>query len=152
MAAAAQSGTEPLTEASPEIGTISVLDMFFAEAEHWVEKDGVHVLRGTEFDVIAGDPDFDRAMDQFFEKTQDLWIYLSGLEEITENENETFLVVAPRFHKLYKELERREASRREQIVSFKLNLKRFRTRQRGEHLRNWRPQSKPASASRLSHA
>jgi hypothetical protein len=136
---------EPLTEASPEYGCVVAFDTIVSFAEHW-EEDGVHVLRSLDFDVIAGDPDFDRAVDQFVEKAEDLWSYLSGLETITENENETFLTLAPRFLEIYKELERREARRRERVVSIDFS----RLRQRGEHqLRNWRP-SIPSPASQPS--
>jgi hypothetical protein len=129
------------TETSPELGAVGFLDTVIGAAEHW-EEDGVHVIRGLEFDVIAGDPDFQAAVDQFVEKTQDLWSYLSGLEHLTDNENETFLLLAPRFLKIYKELERREAQRRQKLVS--INLHRW--RQRGEqHLRNWQPRSTPVS-------
>ncbi len=137
----------PLTEATPEYGCVRYLGHPVSDAAHW-EEDGVHVLRSLDFDVTAGDPDFDRAIDQFVEKAEDLWIYLSELETITENENETFLKLAPRFLAIYRELERREASRRRRVIS--INFSRF--RQRGEHpLRNWRPSSIPASASQPSH-
>jgi hypothetical protein len=136
---------EPLTEASPEYGRISVFDITVSFAEHWVE-DGIHVLRSTDFDLIAGDADFQKAVDQFVEKAEDLWSYLSNLETISDNENEMFLEMAPRFLKIYKELERRESTRRESVISINFG----RLRQRGDHsLRNWRP-SIPASASRPS--
>lgn len=136
---------EPPTEASPEYGCVVAFDTIVSLAEHW-EEDGVHVLRSLDFDVISGDPNFQNAVDQFVEKAEDLWSYLSGLETISDNENEMFLKMAPRFLEIYKELERREAKRRKSIVSINLG----RLRQRGEHsLRNWRP-SKPTSASQPS--
>lgn len=137
---------EPLTEASPEYGCVMALETIVSFAEHW-EEDGVHVLRSLDFDVTAGDRDFQRAVDQFVEKAEDLWSYLSGLETISDNENEMFLKMAPRFLKIYKELERREARRRQRVISINFG----RLRQRGEHsLRNWRP-SIPAPASQPSH-
>lgn len=141
----AQTSPKPLTEAAPEYGRVVTFDTTVSFAEHW-EEDGVHVVRSLDFDVIAGDPDFSRAIDQFVEKAEDLWIYLSGLEVISDNENEMFLKLAPRFLDIYKELERREASRRERMISISFG----RLRQRGEHqLRNWRP-SIPASVSQPS--
>jgi hypothetical protein len=135
----------PLTEASPEYGRVYTLGHLVSYAEHWLE-DGVHVIRSLDFDVTAGDPDFQRALDRFIEKAEDLWVYLSGLDTITENENEMFLKLAPRFLEIYRELERREARRRERVISISFG----RLRKRGEHsLRNWRP-SKPASASQPS--
>jgi hypothetical protein len=142
-----QGQAEPLIEASPEYGCVMAFDTIVSFAEHW-EEDGIHVLRSLDFDVVAGDSDFQRAVDQFVEKAEDLWSYLSGLETISDNENEMFLKMAPRFLKIYKELERREASRRKRIVSINFG----RLRQRDEHsLRNWRP-STPASASQPLHA
>ncbi len=136
---------QPLTEAAPEYGRISVFDITVSFAEHWVE-DGIHVLRSMDFDVIAGAADFQSAIDQFVEKAEDLWSYLSNLETISDNENEMFLKMAPRFLDIYKELERREKSRRERVISINIG----RLRQRGQHsLRNWRP-SQPASASQPS--
>lgn len=140
-----RSNAEPLTEASPEHGRIVAFDTIVSFAEHW-EEDGIHILRSLDFDVTSGDADFQKAVDQFVEKAEDLWSYLSGLETISDNENEMFLKMAPRFLEIYKELERREAKRRESIVSINFG----RLRQRGEHsLRNWRP-SKPASVSQPS--
>lgn len=137
---------EPRTEASPEYGCVMAFDTIVSFAEHWRE-DGIHVIRSLDFDVTAGDSDFQCAVDQFVEKAEDLWSYLSNLETISDNENEMFLNMAPRFLKIYKELERREASRRERVIS--INFGRF--RQRGDHsLRNWRP-SIPASVSQPSH-
>jgi hypothetical protein len=122
-----------------------VFDKIVSFAERW-EEDGIHVLRSLDFDVTAGEANFQKAVDQFVEKAEDLWSYLSGLETISDNENEMFLKMAPRFLEIYKELERREKKRRESVIS--INFARL--RQRGEHsLRNWRP-SKPNSASRPS--
>jgi hypothetical protein len=124
-----------------------VFDTIVSFAEHW-EEGAIHVIRSLDFDVTAGDADFRNAIDQFVEKAEDLWSYLSGLDSISDNENEMFLKMAPRFLKIYKELERREARRRERLISITFG----RLRQRGEHsLRNWRP-SIPASASQPSHA
>jgi hypothetical protein len=90
---------QALTEAAPERGNVAVFGLPVSNAEHWLE-DGVHVLRSTEFDVIAGDPDFQRALEIFCEKAEDLWSYLSTLETISDNENEVFLQLAPRFMRM----------------------------------------------------
>lgn len=143
-----------LTEESPECGIVTAFDKTISLAEHWLEG-GVHVLRSVEFDVIAGDEDFQAAIDQFAEKAEDLWIYLSKQERLTENENETFMLLADRFLEIYKLLEQREVERREeqQRQRRRLPITINFNRPRGEHpLRNWRPQSIPNSASQLSHA
>jgi hypothetical protein len=136
----AQAQAQP-TEVSPDYGGVQIIGLPVGAAEHWVE-DGIHVIRGSEFDVIAGDPDFQTAVEKFGEKAEDLWIYLGNQEHLTENENDTFLVLAARFSAIYKELGRLEAKRRQQVLS--INLARL--RQRGEqHLRNWQPHSTPVS-------
>ena len=118
------------TEENPDRGRVAAVGgVVLSDAEHWVE-DGVHVIRSTEFPVIAGADDFDGAVDQFGEKLEDLWLYLSEIETLTDNENELFLALAPRFRDIYRELERREAERQRRIII--LNLRR-----RGAHLRNW---------------
>lgn len=140
------------TEQSPEYGVVVIADKPISLAEHWVEGN-VHVLRSLEFDVIAGSEDFQQAVDQFAEKAEDLWGYLSRQDGISGNENETFVLLAARFLDIYKELERREQARLEEerhqrLVSIHLN----RQRQRGEHLRNWRPRSTPSLVSQPSAA
>ena len=147
-AASRQIRPEPLTEDAPEYGCVLAFDTIVSYAEHW-EEDGIHVLRSLDFDVIAGDGEFQRALDQFVEKAEDLWSYLSSLEVISDNENEMFLKLAPRFLGIYKELERREASRRERVVS--IDFGRLRQRGQQHQLRKWRP-SIPASVSQPSHA
>ncbi|MGB7589471.1 MAG: hypothetical protein WBM00_12275 [Solirubrobacterales bacterium] len=135
-----RSNAEPPTEASPEYGCVVAFDTNVSFAEHW-EEDGIHILRSLDFDVTSGDTDFQKAVDQFVEKAEDLWSYLSGLETTGANENEMFLIMAPRFLEIYRKLERRETKWRESVVSINFG----RLRQRGEHsLRSWRP-LKPAS-------
>lgn len=133
------------TEATPDLGRITAFGVVVSEAQHWVE-DGIHVLRSTEFDLVAGDADFQRAVDLFGEKTQDLFWYLADLPHITEVENDTFVLLAPRFMQIQQELERREAQRRRQLVSFP------RLKRRGAHDRNWQPLSTPRKFSQPSHA
>ena len=138
----------PLTEGAPDPGCAVSFGILVSEGEHWVEE-GVHVIRSTEFDVIAGDPDFDRALDQFVDKHEDLWGYLSGLEELTDNENETFLKLAPRFLAIHRELERREEERRKRRISVSFGA--FRRRHRGNTLHGWQQgSSTPARSSQPS--
>jgi hypothetical protein len=139
-----RAAAEP-SEAAPERGRISAFGICLSEAEHWVE-DGIHVIRSTEFDLVAGDPDFRRAVEMFGEKAEDLWWFLSELDTITDNENETFLVLAPRFMQVFKELERRESERRRQVIS--ISFARFRSR--GDHFRDWQPLSTPETFSQPS--
>ena len=136
--------TVPSEEASV-LGCAEWLGVPVSEGERWVE-DGVHVIRSTEVDVIAGDPDFDQAVEQFIQKVEDLFLYLSTVEELSDNENETYLRLAPRFLRVYKELERREEERRRRLISISFG----RLRQRGEHYRNWHPISTPQPSSPVS--
>ncbi len=139
-------GTEhSLTTAErPERGTISYAGVPMFDAEHWVEA-GDHVFRSTEFDLIAGDPDIGRAVDKFVEGADDLWSFLEEQENLTDGELELVSLLASRFHKVLHELDRRERSRR--LIRISL------PRQRGEHLRTWRPASPtPGNSSHLSRA
>jgi hypothetical protein len=101
------------------------------------------VFRSMEYDLIAGDEDFQRAVDQFVEKAEDLWGYLSDLDGLTDNENETFLILAPRFRDIFKKLERKEEERRRKLVSVSVR--------RRSH-RAWEPQSEPTNSSAMSPA
>jgi hypothetical protein len=120
------------SEDAPVLGRAKWLGVPISEGERWVEDD-VHVIRSTEVDVIAGDADFQQAVEQFIRKVEDLFHYLSTVEELSDNENETYLRLAPRFLKVYKELERREEERRRRLISISFG----RLRERGEHYRYW---------------
>lgn len=135
---------EAATEAAPVCGAAFRLGVRVSDAERWLE-DGMHVLRSTEFDVIAGDRDFDGALGQFIDKIEDLWFYLSGLEELTDNENETFLALAPRFLRIHQKLEQLEEDRRRRLIS--VSFGRLRRLQRGEPLLAWHQSSTPAARS-----
>lgn len=134
-------GEGPEHAATP--GLASRFDIVVSEGEHWVE-DGEHVLRSTEFDVIAGDPDFERALAKFIDKHEDLWIYLSQVEELTDNENETFLALAPRFVAIHREFERREEERRERLIN--ISFGRVRRLQRGAPFRAWQSSTQAQSS------
>ena len=126
-------------------GAAYSFDVLISEGERWIE-DGIHVIRSTEFDVVAGDPDFDRALSKFIDMHEDLWAYLSGLEELTDNENETFLKLAPRFLEVHRELERREEERRRRRINISFSARR--RRGRGNPLYGW--QSAPSTPQRSS--
>jgi hypothetical protein len=134
LASRAHAAGDTTTEESPAYGTLSILGVHITDGERWME-DGVHVLRSLDFGVTVGDRDFSRAVDKLGGALEDLWIYLSELESITENENELFVVLASRFHQVFRELEKRVRERKRQRII--LNLRR-----RGEHpFRSWQPQS-----------
>jgi hypothetical protein len=127
----------------PERGAISYAGAVF-DVEHWVEG-GEHVFRSTEFDLTVGDPDIRHAVDKFVEGADDLWSFLEEQEKLTEGELELVSLLASRFREVLHELDRRERSPKRLI---RISL----PRQRGEHLRTWRPASPtPGSSSHLSH-
>jgi hypothetical protein len=132
------------TEAMPERGRVTAFGQVVSEAEHWIE-DGIHVLRSSEFDLIAGDPDFIITLNIFGEKTEDLFWYLSERDSLTDNENETFLLLAPRFMGIFQELERREAARHKRVLS--INWPR-----RSTQTRDWLPESTRKTSSQPSLA
>lgn len=134
--------SEALTEATPERGQVTAFGLLLSEAEHWIE-DGIHVVRSSEFDLIAGDQDFMVAVNSLGEKTEDLFWYLGEQESLTENENETFLLLAPRFMGIFQELERRETARRK---TFSVNFR------RRTQIRDWLPESTHNTSSQPSLA
>jgi hypothetical protein len=112
-----------------------------SEARAWREK-GVYTLRSTEFDVIAEDEDFDRAIDVFV-----VWLidYAALLAErvdagkATEDEARTFAVLSARLFPLLREAQQ---ERRRHI-----------RRRRAPSSGHWRHQGTQASSSaRLSAA
>lgn len=81
-----------------------------ARADAWRE-DGTYVIRSTQFDVIAVDEDFDRALDTFvtwlFDRAAQL-AELVGGGEATEDEERTFAALSARVFPLLREIELRE--------------------------------------------
>jgi hypothetical protein len=134
------SATTMPTEESPEVGVIVYADEPIFEAEHWIE-DGEHVLRSTEFELVAGDSSLTAAVNRFVEDAEDLWGHLEETRDLTANELELVSLLAKRFRKILQvveEIERRELERR-----IRISL-------RPRPLRSWHPQ--PSSSSQLSHA
>lgn len=142
MTPTSQAEASPLTEEAPERGRVLRYGQLVSEAERWVE-DGVQIIRSTEFDVTAGDPDFKAAVMMFGEKAEDLFWYLSEQDSLTDGENETFLTLAPRFMGIFQELERREAARQRWFISFK---------SRSDDRRGWETVSTPGHSSQMSLA
>lgn len=130
-------------------GYASRVGIVVSEGERWVEN-GIHVVRSTEFDIIAGDEDFEVAVGKFIDMHEDLWSYLSSVEELTDNENETFLALAPRFLAIHREFERREEERRKRLIS--ISFGGFRRGQRGNSLHAWQSGSTQANSSQPSVA
>lgn len=114
-----------------------------SRATRWFE-DGLHVIRSTEFDCIAEDPDPDGAVTAFVDNAFDLMLALSDLEqsgEATEGEGETLALLVRRFAHAAWDAERREA-RRQVAMS--------RMRRRGEP--HWGRHSPAGSSLRPSLA
>ncbi len=135
--------SHPPTEESPDTGRVTAFDVVLSEAEHWVE-DSIHVIRSLEFDVVAGDPNFEAAVDQFGQKAEDLWTYLGETDRLTENENETFLLLSRRFHAVLRAYEQEEQRRRRRLISVSSRLR------HGARTRQWQPLSTPSTSSQPS--
>jgi len=69
----------PPTEDAPEVGVVAWGDVVLSEAEHYIDPDGVHVIRSLEFDVNAYDEDFETAVGMFVDNAEDYCSYLANL-------------------------------------------------------------------------
>jgi hypothetical protein len=131
------------SEEAAETGCVFVSgpdgDHQLSEARAWREE-GVYTVRSTEFDVIAEDEDFDRAIDVFVAWLIDYAALLAervDAGKATEDESRTFAVLSARLFPLLREAEqeRRRHVRRRRVPSSG----------------RWRHQGTPASSSaRLS--
>lgn len=87
------------TETQAERGAVLLGNVELSRAERWTE-DGLHVIRSTEFDCIAEDPDPDGAVAKFVDNLSDLGVCISELEqtgEATEGERWTLMLLLGRF-------------------------------------------------------
>jgi hypothetical protein len=112
-----------------------------SQARAWHE-DGVYTLRSTEFDVIAEDEDFDRAIDAFVAWLIDHATLLADLVDAgkaTDEEARTFVVLSARLFPLLRTAEQEH--------------RRHIRRRRAPGAGHWRHQETQASGSaRLSAA
>ncbi len=133
------------SEQTAELGWVSVSgpdgDRQLSQARAWHE-DGVYTLRSTEFDVIAEDEDFDRAIDVFVAWLIDYAALLAervDSSKATEDEARTFAVLSARLFPLLREAEQEQ--------------RRHIRRRRAPGTGHWRHQETQASGSaRLSAA
>jgi hypothetical protein len=75
----AQRTSSPPTEDRPERGVIGRGDVELSKAEHFVDEDGVHIIRSLEFEVSAIADDVDSAVSVFIDNADDYCSYLAGL-------------------------------------------------------------------------
>ena len=90
------------TEEHPEFGVISMHDVVISEVAHW--RDGeLYVFRSTEFDIIAADEDWDRAIVMFIDSADDYATMVADLppEEITRDEAEIAVLILRRTRNAY---------------------------------------------------
>lgn len=132
-----------LTEQTAEAGCIlSPQGVLLAVAERWFE-DGLHVIRSTELDLIAEDPNPKAVVDVFVDNLLD---YLGGLaelgDEVTEHEKQIGAIFAPRLF---------EAARQSEIANRRPRVQ-VRLRQREQRTGHWRRQTRRASSKTPSLA
>lgn len=99
------------TENRPEIGHVRFGDVVFSKAEHFVDEDGVHVIRSLEFDVSAHADEVDAAGRMFVDNADDYCSYLAELAQsgrATAPELEALGLLVKRLRAL-RERERRES-------------------------------------------
>lgn len=141
------------TEAAPESGRamLHVGDRAFvlSEAVRWMEPDGHYVIRSAEFDVIVGAPTFEAAFTKFIDGLFDFAAYLGELEDLADNEEQMFHILASRLVGVSKELERNAYRCKRPFIS--VNLPR-RRRGRRDGIREWQPSSRQRGLQAPSHA
>jgi len=67
----------PPTEHAPDVGVVGWGDVVLSDAEHYIDPDGVHVIRSLEFDVNAYDEDFETAVEMFVDNAEHYCSYLA---------------------------------------------------------------------------
>jgi hypothetical protein len=86
------------TAEEPFLGDVALGGSVISEALYWVEDDQ-HVLRSTEFDVIADGATFDEALGRFVQNAEDFADYIAdlGAAEITPAEADVAVALLERF-------------------------------------------------------
>lgn len=121
------------TEDAPQVGVATMFGIELSEAEYFV-RDGEHVIRSREFDVIAGGDYFWVALARFNRAVVEYGVHLGDLGDYAENEEQAFHALAPRLMRLMRE---RDEHRPTHWI-FGLGLTR---RQDDEGRPEWRPSS-----------
>jgi hypothetical protein len=126
-------------EFNPEEGQLLNHDVVITDAVRWVEPDGTHVFRSTEFDAMGEGSDEESALRMFIENMEDLVSYLADLvrEDPTEHELDAFVLLAQRFI---------EAQRRHEAESVPFIRVNF-PRRRRPHGKRWRSLHENSSAA-----
>ncbi|HWD86136.1 MAG TPA: hypothetical protein VG321_10320 [Solirubrobacteraceae bacterium] len=145
MTARRDTDLKALTEATAEQGCVTTAGgVVVAKAERWFE-DGVHVIRSTEFDLIAEDEDAEKVIEVFVDNAVDLAIALNELQadgKITEDESRVLNLLSQRFFEAARASERARHRHRIQIQ----------LRNRGNRSGHWRRQAQRANSTTPSLA
>jgi hypothetical protein len=139
---------------APDTGQVCAHGVRLSSAVHWVE-DGEHIIRSTEFDLIASGPTLDDAVNAFVDNAEDHVRFIGDLvrqERATEHEVEVASTLMQRFLTAYEHMEDelREAYRLRHLLSSVRHPRRGRRstrhRSRGRY-QSSRPNSSPAPAA-----
>ncbi|MDQ8046445.1 MAG: hypothetical protein AAGC46_16170 [Solirubrobacteraceae bacterium] len=134
--------TQPTAE-SPGVGAISAFGVTLTEALHWVEH-GCHVLDSTEFQVVVHAETFDEALEKLGDGVLSYAIYLAGLEDRAENENEMLAVLTPRVMEFAKRLDK--AEREAEQHAMKNALRHALSRKARHNRREWVLNAEPSGS------
>lgn len=122
-----------------EFGELLLCDVVFPAAR-WTE-DGGHFVISLDADVSGQGDDWDEAFQSFFEAAGDVVVHISEmLDDATEYERQTLVVLTPRLAMAYSRME----AMIEVLERRRLNLRRKHHRQK-----TWRSPQTPANSSRL---
>ncbi len=127
------------TEDAPERGYIVLNEVQLSEVEHWIDEEGLHVFRSTEFDCLGEAEDEYEAGRIFIENAADLFRFLDDLVDArraTSDEIRTLAKLSRRFFEASEPALKREEEKR--------SRRRLGSR---AALSYWQPQTTPSSSS-----
>lgn len=118
MSVLSETSTPVPTADSPAFAEIGANGVVLSKVAYWHE-DGDHVIRSTEFDVIAGHADLDEAIRRFVVNTLGYAALLAQSEDRTEDDLATVLLIYQRAADFMREIEENQRPlRRRRLLRF----------------------------------
>jgi hypothetical protein len=148
MSATAELAATPSpTAEAPDAGMVCVHGVRLSSAVRWIEG-GEHVIRSTEFDLLASGQALEDAVNAFVDNAEDQVRFVADLirqERATEHEVEAASLLMQRFLSAYEHIEQelQEAYRPRRMLSLR---RRHRKRGNGHHARGRYQSSRPTSS------
>jgi len=140
------------TEDRPERGVVGRGDVELSKAEHFVDEDGVHVLRSLEFEVSAIADDVDAAITVFIDNADDYCSYLAGLAQsgkAVPHELETLGLLTQRLLALHEQEREREEEPDSLFAALRLRIRKALATSPPAPF--WRPQTTQETSAQRSN-